>query len=59
MAYMGLPYAPASEPVVWQTLLPPGQHVLTITSRDHADVVVPVAVRAREVTDVRVALQPR
>jgi hypothetical protein len=47
------------EPMLWGALLPPGRHVLSIRSRDFADLEIGVDVRRREVTDVDVWLQPR
>jgi hypothetical protein len=49
----------AGEPMLWQTLLPPGRHELTVKSRDYADAVIGVTIEPRKVTDVDVWLQPR
>jgi len=52
-------FAPAGVPLLWAPVLPPGNHVLAIRSRDYADTSVAAVVAAREVTDVHVWLQPR
>ncbi|HEX6813922.1 MAG TPA: sigma-70 family RNA polymerase sigma factor [Planctomycetota bacterium] len=50
---------PAGVPLLWAPVLPPGNHVLAIRSRDYADTSVAAVVSARAVTDVHVWLQPR
>lgn len=51
--------APANVPLLWWPVLPPGQHALTIRSRDYAEQTVHVTIEPRAATDAHVWLQPR
>ncbi len=50
---------PAGVPLLWAPVLPTGRHVLTMRSREFADVTMTAVIAAREATDVHVWLQPR
>jgi RNA polymerase sigma-70 factor (ECF subfamily) len=49
----------ADQPTIWDTLLEPGRHTLTVKSRDYADLVIGVTIEPRKITDVDLWLQPR
>jgi hypothetical protein len=49
----------AGQPTIWDTLLEPGRHTLTVKSRDYADLVISVTIEPRKVTDADLWLQPR